>query len=151
RPNEPQIANNSRPSEIEPASSPDAIPAPQAENERRADSKTTTLQSFGDLLRAAHSAPSKRLNPKKTEIDAIRSAPKLEPSEREEMLTLAASDQTLERTRELILLSMERFIGTALSSQVEDFVRESLRCHPAFFKEPLTDALENRPDGPDEE
>lgn len=143
RPIEDQTANDSRPSESGLASSPDAPPAPQAENEKQASAKPTALQSFGDLLRAAYGDSYKRLSPKKPEIAAMRSAPKLEPPERDELLALAALDRTLERTRELMSLSMERFAGTALSGQVDDFVREALRRHPAFFKEPIAGALEN--------
>ncbi len=151
RPIEDQTANDSRPSESGLASSPDAPPVPQAESEKQASAKPTALQSFGDLLRAAYGASAKRLSPKKPEIVAIRSAPKLEPSERDELLALAASDRTLERTRELMLLSMERFAGTSLSGHVEDFVREALQRHPAFCKEPIAGALEKGLDEPGEE
>lgn len=151
RPNEAQTTNDSRQSEHEPASLSDALSAPQPENERQSSAKAPALQSFGDLLRVAYGDSSKRLNPKSTEIAAMRSAPKLEPSEREEILALASSDRTLERTSELMLLSLERFNGTALSDQVEDFVREALRHHPAFFEKSVAVALENHSGEPCEE
>jgi hypothetical protein len=109
------------------------------------------LQSFGDLLRAAYGGNQRRLIPKKAEIAAMSCAAKLEPSEREELLGRAASDRTLERTRELMLLGMARFDTPALVSQLREFVGEVLRRHPAFLAESLAAALENRPDGPSEE
>ena len=81
----------------------------------------------------------------------MSSAPKLEPSEREELLGLATSDRTLARTADLMLLGIERFDAVVLASQLREFVGEILRRHPAFLAEPLGAALENRPDGPSEE
>jgi hypothetical protein len=138
--------------ERDPAAASAAIPSAKAPTGGRpAGAKTPVLQSFSDLLRAAYGTRSKRLNPKKAEIVAMRSAPRPDPAEREELLALAASDRTLRRTRELMLLSIEWIDSSVLSGQVREFVREALRRHPAFIRESLAAALENRPDGPSEE
>lgn len=118
---------------------------------RRADAERPVLKSFGDLLRAAYGGTFRRVNPTKADIAALCSESKLEPAERERLLDLSASDRTLERTFELMLLSMERFDAAALVGQVREFVREVLRRHPAFHAEALAAVLADRPDGPGEE
>lgn len=127
-------------------------PALQDASKRRgARGQPPSIQSIGDLLRAAYGGKAKRIKPKKAEITAVQSAPKLEVSEKEELLALSALDRTLERTRELMLLSMERLNTPVLAGQVREFVRQVLRRHPAFHSESFIGVLENDPDGPGEE
>ena len=132
-------------------SSPPPSPAQPETKKGRSRTKPPALQTFGDLLRAVYGGKRKRLNPKKAEIATIRSAPKLDPSEQDALLALSASDRTLERTRELMLLSMRRFDAPALAGQAREFVREVLRRHPAFLLESLGGVLENRPGATSEE
>ena len=113
--------------------------------------KPPALQSLGDLLRTVYGRKRRSLNLKKTEIGAICSVPKVETVERDELLGLAASDRTLERTRELMLLSMERFDAATVGGQLWEFVRDVLHRHPAFAAESLAWLLENQPDAPSEE
>lgn len=108
--------------------------------------KPARYQSLADLLREAYGAKRKRLALSKSDLDAMLSAPKTEPAQRDELLGLAASDRTLERTRELLLLTMEKLARHPLAGQVRDFVREVLRQHPAYQSPSLTGVLENLPD-----
>lgn len=81
----------------------------------------------------------------------MSSGPKLDAPQREELLRLSVSDRTLERTRELMLLSAERFTGQPLSGMVRDFVRGVLGGHPAFDSQSLAGVLENLPEAASEE
>ncbi len=108
-------------------------------------------ESCADLLRAVYSGKRKRLKPSEKALRKMRLGPKLQPAEREELLDLATQDRTLERTRELMLLSMERFDGPNLAGQVREFVRDLLMRHPAFQVEALADALRNLSEGPTSE
>ena len=110
--------------------------------------KPAPLESCADLLRAVYSGKRKRWNPTEKTLRKMYSGPKLEPAELEELLGFAARDRTLEKTRELMLLSMERFDGPNLAGQVRGFVRDVLMRHPAFQTEALTDALRDLPEGP---
>lgn len=114
-------------------------------------SRQPAVQRFGDLLRAVYGKKRRRLKLKKGEIAVIRSALKLEASERQELLGLSALDRTLERTRELMLLCVELLDVPGLPGQIREFVSEVLRRHPAFQKQPLGQLLENILDGPTEE
>ena len=110
--------------------------------------KPAALESCADLLRAVYSGKRKRLKPPEKVLGKIRQGPKLQPAEREELLSFAVQDHTLERTRELMLLSVEHFDGPNLAGQVREFVRDVLMRHPAFRKESLAAALRNLPEGP---
>lgn len=109
-------------------------------------SKPKPLGNLHDLLNAAYSGKRKRLNPQKSEIAAMRSAARLVPSEQEDLLLLSASDRTLERTRDLMLLSFE-WSDVMLAGQVREFISEVLRRHPAFLSESLAGVFSNNPDG----
>jgi hypothetical protein len=109
------------------------------------------LECLGDLLRTVYGGKAKRLKLKKAEISAIRFAYKMEPSDKEELLTLSASDRTLVRTLELMLISMEGFDNSVLASQVQEFVRELLRRHPAFHLKALSGVFGHNSDGPSED
>jgi hypothetical protein len=75
----------------------------------------------------------------------MQSAPKLDDAQREELLRLAAHDRTLDRSRELLLLTGER-LPQPLAGQARDFAREVLRRHPAYQVTVLHGVLENLPD-----
>lgn len=81
----------------------------------------------------------------------MHSAHTIPPAERDPLLALAAADRTLERTRELLLLSAERFGTSALAAQVRGFVGEVLHRHPAFRSPSLVGVLANLPEAAGEE
>ena len=123
---------------------------PQSElKSRRARAKPPAIETCADLLRLVYGGK-RRINPKKAEIDAMRAGREPERSEREDLLDLARSDRTLVRTRELILFSLERFDMPRLVAQIQQFVGEALKQHPAFQAKRLDGVLENRTDGPAE-
>jgi hypothetical protein len=62
------------------------------------------------------------------------------------LVRLSVSDRTLDRTRELMLLSAERFGNQMLAGQIRDFAGAVLRRHPAFLIESLAGVLANLPD-----
>lgn len=109
------------------------------------------IRSISELLRAVYGGKQKRVVVKKADIQAMRSAPKLEPAERQELLELAASDRTLERTRELMLMSMEWSDAPYIVDCVFDFARQVFRCHPAFLDASLESVFENTPESPRED
>ena len=112
--------------------------------------KSAAPESCADLLRAVYGGKRKprTWKPPEKALRKIRSGPKLQQEERKELLSFAAQDRTLERTQNLMLLSMEHFDGPNLAGQVREFVRDVLMRHPAFQKESLATALRNLPDGP---
>lgn len=125
--------------------------APQEEAKKsRQRAKPPTLKNLSDLLRATYGGKRISINPKKEDIAAMLSAPKLEPSAWQELIDLSVCDRILDKTRGLMLLWMERFDDLVLGSQVRDFIYEVLRRHPAFLVTSLAGTLENRPDGPSE-
>lgn len=104
------------------------------------------LPTIADLLREAYGSKRKRLAPSKADLKSMQSTPKLEPEQREHMLQLAASDRTLERSRELLLLSVEKLAHHPVDGQLRDFLREVLKRHPAYRDPSLSGVLENLPD-----
>ena len=110
--------------------------------------KPAALESCADLLRSVYSGNPKGWKSLEKALGKIRQGPKLQPAEREELLSFAAQDHTLERTRELMLSSMECFDGPNLAGQVREFVRDVLMRHPAFLEESLAVTLRNLPEGP---
>lgn len=111
-----------------------------------ADPKPARFPTLADLLRDAYGPKRKRLAVTKADLDAMQSAPKPEAEQREELLRLAASDRTLERSRELLLFCVERLMRHPLGGQVRDFVRDVLRRHPAYQSPSLNGVLENLPE-----
>lgn len=109
------------------------------------------LQSVSELLRVVYAGKQKRVTVKKADINSMRSAPKLEQADREELLCLAASDRMLERTRDLMLMCMDWSDAQYLADHVLDFARQVLRNHPAFLVEPLDHAFESSPEAPRED
>lgn len=81
----------------------------------------------------------------------MHSATAISPAEHDELLALAATDRTLERTRELLILSGERLGTSALGAQVRAFVGEVLHRHPAFRSPSLVGVLANLPEALGEE
>lgn len=132
-----------------PGSEAVGVAAPAEAAKRR--TPPAPLSSIGDLLRAAYAVKRKRLAPRKAEISAMHSATTLPPAERDELLALAAADRTLERTRELLLLSAERFGTSALGAQVRAFAGDVLQRHPAFRSPSLDGVLANLPEAVGEE
>lgn len=114
--------------------------------------KPPTIGSLGDLLRLAYEGKFKRRSLKESEMGHIRSATEIGATQRKALLKLAASDQTLDRTKDLLLLEMSTGFDTAgLGDQFRSFIKDVLRFHPAFATDTLADVLENPPDTLSEE
>ena len=73
----------------------------------------------------------------------MRVGPKLDQVERDHLLDMAASDRTLARTRELMLLGLNRLDGGNPQGPIRGFVRDVLRRHPAYQLKSLVAALEH--------
>ena len=124
--------------------------APQTEPQvRRRRPKPPAIKTCADLLRLTYGG-TRRINPKKAEIDVLRTGRGPELSEKEVLLDLAKSDRTLMRTRELMLFSLERSDVLKLVAPIQEFVRDVLQQHPAFQARRLDGVLKNRTDGPSE-
>jgi hypothetical protein len=90
-----------------------------------------------------------KLRPK--DLSSLPAAVPLSSEERSHLLSLASSDRTLDRTRALLSLGIERLHNTRLDGPVREFVRDVLASHPAFQGELLNGVLRGLPDGADEE
>ena len=119
--------------------SSDTTPGP-AKHKR---STATALTSYGDLLRALYGPVRRRWKPTHREIGEMQNGPKLNSSERAQLLDLAASDVTLKKTRDVMLFGMKRLDGPNGDRPVHCFVRDALRRHPAYQSKSLSAALEH--------
>jgi hypothetical protein len=119
---------------------------PAALEKTPADRNVARFATLADLLRDAYGPKRKRLSVSKVDLKAMQSAPKPSSEQREELLRLAAADRTLDRSRELLLLSVERFAHHPISGEVKEFVREVLRRHPAYQSPSLHGVLDNLPE-----
>ena len=97
----------------------------------RSPLKARPIGSVGQLLRAVYVGTFKRSTLGKTELTSMKNAPTLRESEKKELLDLTSSDRTLDRTRQLMLLSVKLNVPI-ISRQIREFVREVLEDHPAF-------------------
>ncbi len=109
-----------------------------------------TFHSLAELFIATYSSPFRKLKIKKADLAAMRSAPGIEPTDDETWVSLSVSDRTLERTRELMLLSLECFGGTAFAAQTRQLVRGVLLRHPAFRFDVMTRIFDGQPTMMDE-
>lgn len=109
------------------------------------------VRSLFELLLGVYAPGRKPRVPRALDLAEVQATPKLESDELGRLLGLAASDRTLERTRMLMLTSMERFERTNLAGPIREFVRQVLTAHPVFQSPNLLRVLQNHPDGPDEE
>lgn len=119
---------------------------PVAQKKRPTGPNPARYQNLADLLHDVYGARRKRLAINKADLAAMKSASMPEAEQREELLSLAASDRTLERSRELLLLSSEKLVHQPLAGQVRDFIREVLRRHPAYQLPSLRIVLEDQPE-----
>lgn len=94
--------------------------------------KLVRFHCLADLIREAYGTKRRRLVVSKAELLVMRSASNIHDAQRDELLLLAASDRTLDRTRELMLLNAERFANQSPADAVRAFVGSVLRLHPAF-------------------
>ena len=115
-------------------------------SKRTAKPAVPRFSTLADLLRSAYDGKSKRLTLAKADIESMQSAPIPEGELEEELLRLASSDRTLERSRELLLLSVEKLGRHPLAAKLRNFVRDVLRCHPAYQLPTLEGVLENIPE-----
>lgn len=105
--------------------------------------KTQPFDSVEQLLRAIYEGTFKRLTLKKEELTAMRKSPELKMSEMEEFLVLTSStDITLDKTRQSMLLCAG-LDAPIITSQIQKFVGEVLRRHPAFRANLLAEGLDN--------
>lgn len=120
-----------------------------AENSTKPRSKSPSIESVGELLWSLYGGRFKRSMLKKTELAAMRSNPLPTEAEREQLIGLAKSDLILDKTRQLMLLSLR--IDSSTGSKIRDFAREVLQRHPLFQAESLAGVLNNLPDSATEE
>ena len=108
----------------------------------RLHSKAQPIESVDQLLRAVYDGTFKRSTLRRSELNAMKGAPSLRESEKIELLDWASSDRSLERTRQLMSLSV-KLKSPTISNQIREFVREVLENHPAFGTVSIGDALRN--------
>lgn len=106
--------------------------------------------TLADVLRHAYTAKRGRIALTSAECKALAEPDGLRSvqEQREELLRLAAADQTLERSRELLLLAEEKLRRQSSGSYMRAFVRDVLNAHPIFQSPMLRGVLENLPDAP---
>ena len=120
-------------------------------DERKARSKMASIESVNQLIRRIYTGGFKRRKTlKDAEISAMRSAPEMSESERDDLLILALSDRTLDRTLQLMLLGVQEGALT-ITNQMRDFAGEVLRRHPAFRTNFLPDVSESLSNTPSED
>lgn len=124
--------------------------APPVTGTRSDRPKVLPVTSVGQLLLAIYNGWFKRASLKKAELAAMRTASLPSNAEREEMLALAKSDRTLERTRRLMLIG-SKHPGPIISTQIREFARDVLQHHPAFQAESLAGVLANLPEAASED
>lgn len=110
----------------------------------------TVFRSLAELVTATYSQPFRKLKVKKTDVATMRTAPGLESADYDALVGLASSDRTLERTRDLMLLSLESFGGTALAAQTRLIVRGVLLRHQAFRFDIMSRIFDGQPTTTDE-
>lgn len=104
------------------------------------------ITSFAQFVRTMYGTRkgSRRLN--KADIETLHKTPALSEAERHELLKLAQSDRTLDKTKQLLLQGMR--IGTSsVAGRILEFSREVLKHHVLFQSKSLTDVLMNHPQG----
>jgi len=109
------------------------------------------LNTLSELLLAVYGKQRKRPKLSAKDIAAMQAAAHLQPDELLRLRELASADRTLERTRMLMAIGVERLLNTSLAGPVRDFVREVLLAHPVFRTPGLLAVLQNDPGSPDEE
>ena len=112
---------------------------------RKHRSKVPPVESVSQLLRVMYVGTFKRSILKKAELSAMQVAPGVDKLELEELLALASSDRTLDRTRRLMLLG-DGLGSHPVASQIRDFSGQVLRRHPAFSIDSVAGVLRNFPD-----
>jgi hypothetical protein len=111
--------------------------------------KLVRFHCLADLIREAYGIKRRRLAVSKADLLVMRSAPNIHDAQRDELLRLAASDRMLDRTRELLLFSAERFANQSPADAVRAFVGGVLRLHPAFRE--LRGVVDSLPESMDDE
>lgn len=125
------------PSSVQPsktAATPKAVPA---------------LTTYAHFLHAAYSPTRGRRKPTRTEIKSIHAGPLPDPTQRSQLLVLAASDRTLKLTRDVMLLGITLLDGSNEEQPIREFIRDVLLRHPAFASRSIVLALEH-PDRSDD-
>ena len=106
---------------------------------RKPRPEAPAIQNLNQLLRDVYTGAFKRLTLKKTELTAIKCAPRLE-SEDKELLKLASFDRTLDRTLKLMLFA-DGLDVPVVANQLRLFAAQVLQRHPAFGTSSLQCAL----------
>jgi hypothetical protein len=121
---------------------------PGAPTKPGTQAKKPIFQSVAEFLRTAYGSKRKHLAITNADLKAMQAVSKPDAQQRKDLLLLAASDRTLERSRELLLLSIDKFAHHSLAGWVGDFAREALQQHPVYQSPALRSALQNLPDAP---
>ena len=122
---------------------------PAAGERKQARAKQPPVENLCQLLDAIYSGKFKRLQLKKTELSALRVAPKIEDKDRDNLINTATTDKKLDKTRHLMLLA-NRIQESVVANQLNEFARDVLRLHPAFIIKAMEGVLENLPESPPE-
>jgi hypothetical protein len=117
----------------------------------RSKSDALTPVTYEEFLHGSYAKALKRVKLTKEGLSAIASGPKPDESRYANLLKVAASDRKMEKTRNLLLLTMEQFKGHPAAGIVMTFIRNVLLDHPAFRHQGLVGVLENLPEAASEE
>lgn len=126
-------------------------PSEPAPTGRAVPARKPAVQTLPELVAVIYGKQRRqpKLNPK--DLGSQSTPAPLPAEERSHLLSLALCDRTLDRTRMLLALGVERLQNTRLDGPVREFVRDVLASHPAFQGGALDDVLRGLPDGADEE
>lgn len=103
--------------------------------------RTVNIESMDQLLREVYAGDFKRQTLKKGEINALRNSPKLAILEQEELLNrVLSTDRTLNRTRQLLLLSVG-LDAQNIIHQIQEFVSLVFHQHPSFKTNSLREGV----------
>lgn len=105
--------------------------------------KRPTISSFAELIRTTYGARGGVKTLRKADTKALLSAPPLNESERDELLELARSDKTLEKSKQLMLLSMHNSEASRISNLLREFVLDVMRRHILCEQQAIADLLAN--------
>lgn len=104
--------------------------------------KRPPFYSFAELIQTTYETRVGVKTLQKADTKALLSAPPMKGSERDKLLELARSDKTLEKSKQLVLLSL-RSEAPRISHYLRDFARDAIGCHELFRQQRTADLLTN--------
>ena len=119
---------------------PNSAPAVPKKTAKRA--KRPPIRTFAELIQTTYGMKAGVKTLQKTDTKALLSAPALNESDRGEFLELARADKTLEKTNQLMLLSV-RSEAPKIANALREFAREVLKRHPLFQRQGMAGLLTN--------